>query len=249
MKYIIIGLGNYGSVLAEELSALGHEVIGVDTNERRVDVLKDKIATSFIIDATDEQSLSVLPLKDVDVVIVAIGENFGASIRVVALLKKNGVKHIYARAVDEVHKTVLEAFNLDSILTPEEEAARSLVQLLDLHVNVESFEIDEEHYVMKFKLPDSFVGYKVSDLSLEKEFNIKIIALIKGKQVVNSLGISVMEHAVENKFEEDYQLEEEDRLVCYGKYKDFMDFWLFMDVYLLVSVPFCYFAITKVRVK
>ena len=102
MKYIIIGLGNYGSVLAEELSALGHEVIGVDTNERRVDVLKDKIATSFIIDATDEQSLSVLPLKDVDVVIVAIGENFGASIRVVALLKKNGVKHIYARAVDEV---------------------------------------------------------------------------------------------------------------------------------------------------
>ena len=170
MKYIIIGLGNYGSVLAEELSALGHEVIGVDTNERRVDVLKDKIATSFIIDATDEQSLSVLPLKDVDVVIVAIGENFGASIRVVALLKKNGVKHIYARAVDEVHKTVLEAFNLDSILTPEEEAARSLVQLLDLHVNVESFEIDEEHYVMKFKLPGSFVGYKVSDLSLEKEY-------------------------------------------------------------------------------
>lgn len=182
MKYIIIGLGNYGSVLAEELSALGHEVIGVDTNERRVDVLKDKIATSFIIDATDEQSLSVLPLKDVDVVIVAIGENFGASIRVVALLKKNGVKHIYARAVDEVHKTVLEAFNLDSILTPEEEAARSLVQLLDLHVNVESFEIDEEHYVMKFKLPGSFVGYKVSDLSLEKEFNIKIIALVKGNR-------------------------------------------------------------------
>ena len=100
MKYIIIGLGNYGGVLAEELSVLGHEVIGVDTNEHRVDVLKDKIATSFIIDATDEQSLSVLPLKDVDVVIVAIGENFGASVRVVALLKKKGVKHIYARAVD-----------------------------------------------------------------------------------------------------------------------------------------------------
>ena len=102
MKYIIIGLGNYGGVLADELSVLGHEVIGVDTNEHRVDVLKDKIATSFIIDATDEQSLSVLPLKDVDVVIVAIGENFGASVRVVALLKKKGVKHIYARAVDDV---------------------------------------------------------------------------------------------------------------------------------------------------
>ena len=48
-----------------------------------------------------------------------------------SLLKKKGVKHIYARAVDDVHKTVLEAVNVDSILTPEKEAARSLVQLLD----------------------------------------------------------------------------------------------------------------------
>ncbi|MDO4181255.1 MAG: NAD-binding protein, partial [Bacteroidales bacterium] len=130
MKYIIIGLGNYGGMLAEELSALGHEVIGVDTNEHHVEMLKDKIATSFIIDATDEQSLSVLPLKGVDVVIVAIGENLGASVRVVALLKQKGVKHIYARAVDEVHRSVLEAFNLDNILTPEKDAARSLGQLL-----------------------------------------------------------------------------------------------------------------------
>ena len=78
MKYIIIGLGNYGHVLAEELSALGHEVIGADVSVGRVDSLKEKIATAFVIDATDEQALSVLPLNSVDVVIVAIGENFGA---------------------------------------------------------------------------------------------------------------------------------------------------------------------------
>ena len=80
MKYIIIGLGNYGHVLAEELSALGHEIIGADISESRVDSIKDKVATAFVIDATDEQSLSVLPLNSVDIVIVAIGENFGASI-------------------------------------------------------------------------------------------------------------------------------------------------------------------------
>ena len=73
-------------MLAEELSALGHEVIGADVSVGRVDSLKEKIATAFVIDATDEQALSVLPLNSVDVVIVAIGENFGASIRVVALL-------------------------------------------------------------------------------------------------------------------------------------------------------------------
>ena len=110
MKYIIIGLGNYGRVLAEELSALGHEIIGADISESRVDSIKDKVATAFVIDATDEQALSVLPLNSVDIVIVAIGENFGASVRVVALLKQKKVAHIYARAIDMVHKAVLEAF-------------------------------------------------------------------------------------------------------------------------------------------
>lgn len=88
MKYIVIGLGNYGGMLAEELTVLGHEVIGVDVKEHHVDRLKDKIATAFVLDATDEMALSVLPLKSVDVVIVAIGEDLGASVRVVSLLKR-----------------------------------------------------------------------------------------------------------------------------------------------------------------
>ncbi len=225
MKYIIIGLGNYGGVLAEELSSLGHEVIGVDMNESKVELIKDKISTTFIIDATDEQALSILPLRSVDVVIVTIGENFGASVKVVALLKKHKVEHIYARAVDEVHQTVLEAFDLDSILFPEKEAARNLVQILDLKVHVESFEIDKEHYVIKFNPPKPFWGFKVSDIALEKQFNLKIIALIKGQRVFNSIGVSILERGVENKFEVDYLLSQNDQLVCYGKYSDFVKFW------------------------
>ena len=163
MKYIIIGLGNYGRVLAEELSALGHEIIGADISESRVDSIKDKVATAFVIDATDEQALSVLPLNSVDIVIVAIGENFGASVRVVALLKQKKVAHIYARAIDMVHKAVLEAFSLEKILTPEEDAARSLVQLLDFGTSVEAFRVDSEYYVVKFTVPKKFVGYFVNE--------------------------------------------------------------------------------------
>ncbi len=225
MKYIVMGLGNYGGVLAEELTNLGHEVIGVDKDESKVDLFKDKIATSFIIDVTDELALSVLPLRSVDVVIVTIGENFGASVKAVALLKKNKVEHIYARAVDEVHRTVLEAFNLDSILFPEKEAARNLVQLLDLKVNVESFQVDKEYYVIKFNLPKPFWGFKVSDIALERQFNLKIIALIKGQRVYNSLGVSILERSVPNEFDTDYMLSESDQLVCYGKYVDFVTFW------------------------
>lgn len=225
MKYIIIGLGNYGGVLAEELSVLGNEVIGVDKNSHHVEVLKDKIATSFIMDATEEETLSALPIHDVDVVIVAIGENLGASVRVVALLKKLGAKRIMARALDSVHRMILEAFGLDRILTPEKEAARTLVRLLDLQMNVESFPISDTHYVVKFKIPTSFAGMKLNDLTLEKDFDMKIISLVRGKKTINPIGISIMEHRVANEFTENLILDENDELVCYANYRDFMEFW------------------------
>lgn len=224
MKYIIIGLGNYGRVLAEELSELGHEVIGADVSESRVDSIKDKIATAFVIDATDEQSLSVLPLNNVDVVIVAIGENFGASIRVAALLKQKKVEHIYARAIDPVHKAVLEAFDLERILTPEEDAARSLVQLLDFGTNVEAFRVDTEYYVVKFTVPEKLVGYYVNELTLDQEFHLKLIGLKRAEKIKNCIGISLTEYQIKNELPQNEKIHEGDILVCYGKYKDFQAF-------------------------
>ena len=122
-----------------------------------------------------------------DVVIVAIGENFGASVRVVSLLKKNKVKHIYARALDDIHKSVLEAFSIDRVLTPEKDAACMLVRLLELNIEVESFQIDEEHFVFKFGIPRKLVGCQVNDLKEDEDFNLKLLALVRGKMVKNSL--------------------------------------------------------------
>lgn len=211
-------------MLAEELSALGHEVIGADVSESRVDAIKDKIATAFVIDATDDQSLSVLPLKSVDVVIVAIGENFGASVRVVAQLKQKKVPRIYARAIDAVHKAILEAFSLEKILTPEEDAARTLVQQLDFGVNMEAFRIDSEYCVVKFTVPEKFIGYFVNDLNLDEEFHLKLIGLKRADKVTNCLGISLMELHVRNELAENEKVQEGDVLVCYGKYRDFQSF-------------------------
>lgn len=225
MKYIIIGLGNYGGVLAEELTALGHEVVGVDSKVFPAEHLKDKLATTYIIDATDESALSVLPLDKVDIVIVAIGENFGASVRVVSLLKKRKVAHIYARAVDDVHKSVLEAFSVDRILTPEMDAAKILVHLMELDSRVEMFDIDGRSYIFKFQIPNKLVGYKMSELNLESEFNINIISLVKGKRASNALGITHIERMSEYGYPDDHILSTDDALVCYGKYSDLISFW------------------------
>ena len=225
MKYLIIGLGNYGEVLAQELTALGHEVIGVDSHELQAERMKDRLATTYVLDATDEMALSVLPLNNVDIVVVAIGENFGASVRVVSLLKKRKVKHIYARAVDDVHKAVLDAFSIDRILTPEKDAAIALVQLLELGTDVEHFTVDDNNSVFKFSIPEKLVGYKMNELGIEKEFNIRVISLIRGKQISNALGITRTEKVADEAYPEDYELGASDGLLCYGAYSDFINFW------------------------
>ena len=225
MKYIVIGLGNFGQVLAEELAALGHEVIGVDIDEAKVEHIKDQIATGFVLDATDEQALSALPLLKVDAVIVAIGENFGASVRVVALLKKEKVKTIYARAIDEVHKSVLEAFEIKKILNPEEHAALSLVHAWGFGTLVETFQITNRQPVLKFQLPEKMVGYFVNELNLKKEFNLKVLGIMRSVKEQNLLGLYVTTKRLIDNISDDEKILENDSLICYGSTDDFQRFW------------------------
>ncbi len=225
MKYIIIGLGNYGGGLAEELTVIGHEVIGVDLNEGRVEGLKDKIATAFVLDATDSLALDALPLKEIDVVIVAIGENFGASVRVVALLKQKKVKHIFARAIDPIHKAILDAFSIDKVLTPEQDAARDFAQFLALGIHAEAFRLADDYYVMKFKVPEKCVGYFLHDLNLEQDFHLKLIALEQAIEVKNILGMKTYRKEIVSDVSDHYVLQSEDELICYGSYNDFQALW------------------------
>lgn len=221
MKYIIIGLGNYGNALAVELTAMGHEVVGADMQESHIEKVKDIIATAIQVDATDEEAMGLLPLQEADVVIVAIGESFGASIKVVALLKKKKVRSIYARAIDDLHRSILEAFNLDKILTPEEDSAREVVQMIDFGKDVDTFRVGGKYYVMRFKVPEKMVGFEVNDLQLEERYNLKLICLKRGNRVENSLGISAIEHEELNVIPKDIVIKEDDELVCYGRLEDF----------------------------
>jgi len=189
MRYLIIGLGIYGSNLARDLTDMGHEVIGADSSKNSVDAIKDYISTVYMIDATDEASLGLLPINNVDLAIVAIGENFGASIRVVALLKKMKVKHIFARAIDKLHEAILEGFGIDRIITPEQRAARDLTFEMGLGSAVQTLKIDDDTYIIRFKAPAIMVGLKYSDIDLERTYRLKLVAVTREKESMNLVGI------------------------------------------------------------
>ncbi len=128
MKCLIIGLGNFGRTLAVELSDNGHDVIGIDKSEHCVDMVKDRISVSYIMDATEGLSLKSLPLNEIDCAIVAIGQSMDSSLRTVAALKELSVKNIYARALDDTHMSILKAMDIKKIYIPESYAAKIYAQ-------------------------------------------------------------------------------------------------------------------------
>lgn len=124
MKYLVIGLGNFGKTLAQTLTDNGHEVIGIDNDPIRIEQIKDRIAFAYIMDATSTTALHSLPLNDIDCAVVAIGQSMDHSLRAVAALKQLKVDNIYARALDVVHKSILEAMSIRKIFIPESYAAK-----------------------------------------------------------------------------------------------------------------------------
>ena len=123
MKYIVIGLGVFGSSIAEKLAEMGNEVIGVDLSMSKVESIKDKITHAISLDATDIEAVKNLPLDDTDIVIIGIGQDKAANIMAGALMKQLHVKRLISRAVDPLQRTVLETMGIEEIIHPERETA------------------------------------------------------------------------------------------------------------------------------
>jgi trk system potassium uptake protein TrkA len=224
MKYIVVGMGNFGGYLAKQLTELGHEVIGVDTSEAKIDQVKDKITHAMLLNATELGAVQNLPLKDCDVVIMAIGEDVGASIMSTAIFKQLKAKRIIGRAINNLHETVLRAIGIDEIIHPEEETADRLAKRLELKGVIDSLEISDEYNVVEVKIPPRYVGRSVQEANLRKEYFLNIMTIIRFEEKKNLLGLTVPTKKVLGVVGPEYVFEEGDILLLFGKLKHLQEF-------------------------
>lgn len=224
MKYIIVGLGNFGSSLAQKLTAMGNEVIGIDTSMSKVDAFKEKISHTICMDATDEFTVSGLPLKDTDIVIVAIGEDQGANVMTTALLKNMSVKRLISRAINPLHEKVLQAIGVDEIVHPEEETAERWAKKLCLNNVVDSFELNEDYSIIEATVPIEFIGQSIEQVEFRNKYNLVVLTIIKKIEVKSLLGKTKIENHIKGIANSQDILEMGDILVLYGANKDINNF-------------------------
>lgn len=220
MKYIIIGLGNFGSSLGAKLTNMGHEVIGVDKSMGKVEAMKELLTHTIMLDSTDAQAVTHLPLRETDIVIVTIGEDQGSNIMVTALMKQLKVKRLISRAINPLHQTVLEAMGVDEIVHPEEETAVRFSKMLDIKGIINSFVIGGEYNIVEANVPARYAGKTLEEAAIGKNYNIVVLTTIKIVEQENQLGINHNVRQVQAVASSRTVLEAGDRLVLYGNIQD-----------------------------
>ena len=226
MKYIIVGLGNFGASLAQKLTALDNEVIGVDKSMDKVEFFKEKITHTIRMDATDEIEVSDLPLEETDVVVIAIGEEQGVNIMVTALFKNLGVKELISRAMNPLHEKVLKAIGVDKIVHPEAEIAERWSNKLHFKKIIDSFELNEDFSIVETKVPEKLVGKTVEELDIRKKNNLLILTTIQRNEDEDEDEVSNDEddEKIKGILDPTKELKENEILVIFGKNSDINDF-------------------------
>ncbi len=224
MKYIVIGLGYFGSKLASNLTNLGHEVIGIDIHSERLDELKDSITTVMKMDSTNINAIKSLPLNDTDAVIVTIGEDVGASILTLSILKNLKVKRIIGRAINELHQTILSQIGIEEIVLPLEEAANHITSMLQLKNTLRLFELSDDYAIAEIIVPEIYISHSLETVNIEKRFDIKLIG-VKTPPVAGILtSIFKREYKLDLSYNETFLLRENDILILAGKIVDIKRF-------------------------
>ena len=175
-QVLVIGLGRFGGAVAQELIGLGFEVLGVDTDARRVQQLSDVLTHTLEADTTDLEVLEQIGARDFGNAVVGIGSDIEASILTTAALADLGVDRIIAKAVTEPHGRILERVGAHSVVYPEHEMGRRIAHLVGGSI-LDWFQLDPSFAMVETHAPRETLGRTLADLEVRARYGVTVVAI------------------------------------------------------------------------
>jgi trk system potassium uptake protein TrkA len=176
-QFAVIGLGRFGSSVAQYLSELGYEVLAVDDNAQRVQDISHVVTHAVTADSTDEEAMSALGIRNFDVVVIAIGQDIQSSILTTLILKDLGVPYIIVKAQNELHGKVLNKIGADKVVFPERDMGLRVAHHLISPNILEHLELSVDYSIVEMKVPASMVGKNLKQLDIRLKYNCNVLAV------------------------------------------------------------------------
>lgn len=182
--FLVCGLGIFGTTIAEGLAKYGHEVIAIDKDMAKVEQLAERVTQCACCNFTVLEEIVALGVEDVNVAIIATGDDLQAAILTVLNLKELNIPQVIVKANNRVAAKVLHKIGADKVITPEVDIAKVMAKKLAFHFVVDLFDIDGSNSVMEIHIDDKWIGKSLVELDLRREYQINVIG-IRRNGVVN----------------------------------------------------------------
>lgn len=174
---LLIGLGRFGRHIAMKLNELNHQVMAVDKDEDKVDAVLPYVTNAQIGDSTSQEFLASIGVRNFDLCIVAIGDNFQSSLETASLLKDLGAKKVIARAERDVQAKFLLRNGADDVVYPEKQmAVWTAIRYSSDHI-LDYIALGDDHAIFEIEVPSNWVGKTIGQLDVRKRYHVSIMAI------------------------------------------------------------------------
>ncbi len=178
-QFIVIGLGRFGSSVVKTLVNANADVMAVDIDEDIVNDVSVFATNAVAMDATDENALKALGIRNFDVAVVSVGD-IQSSVLITLICKELGVKYVLCKAQDELHAKVLFKIGADKIVFPERDTGIRVANNLLASNLIDFIELFKNYGMLEISVPHDWVGKSLLELNIRKNFNVSIIAIKSG---------------------------------------------------------------------
>jgi len=176
-RYLVIGLGNFGSGVAEALHAAGSEVIAMDLSEAAVERVSAFVSRAAVADGRDPRTLERLGAKEADAAVISTGDDITASVLTTLTLRDAGVREIYVKVVSKEHARVMEKLGVTETVFPERESALRLGRRISSRSLLNYVQLGAELAIQEMAVPDRWVGRSLRQLELPRRHRVSVIAV------------------------------------------------------------------------
>ena len=173
----VLGLGKFGQSLVRTLNEMGADVLAVDHDEAVVKEIANHCSEAVCADLTNEESLTALGLKDMDIAVVAVGRNLEASLFAVSVAKEQGVPLIVAKSTSSRMTSILRKLGADKVIMPEDYAGNRIAVILASESALDYFQVDDNLCMIEMKPHSDWVGRSAADLDLRRKYGTNVAAV------------------------------------------------------------------------
>ncbi|WP_020528588.1 potassium channel family protein [Flexithrix dorotheae] len=218
-KFAVIGMGQFGFRVAKQLTVKGAEVLAIDKDIDRVEMIKDDVTYAVALDSTDIKALSSQNLQEMDAVLVAIGENIEGLLLTTVLLLELNIKRIVARAMSQQQRIILEKLGVKEILSPEDEVGLMVAELM-LNPTMKAFlPLPDNYEIAEIQVPKKICTKTVEEIDFEGNYNLRLITIKRIYEEMVQNQMKDVDHLVQ-KINRDTIIEPSDMLIVMGKSGD-----------------------------